>query len=169
MPRGGNNRKPKDSKIIQGTFRKDRNPANEPDPPKVDEVPRAPSHLNRWAKRWWKQQTPVLLETGVLRTVDLPSLETVAELYGQYRESQDAVYHCIDEETGARRKRSLAEYMAGRNSQTMPEYTAMTKALASYRAAAAEFGLSPVSRNRVDLREKGDEKDLLEEMIAGGR
>jgi hypothetical protein len=75
MPRGGQNRKPRQSKIIQGTFRKDRNPSREPEPSIVPEPPKPPSGLNRWARREWKRLAAELAEQGLLTIVDLAALE----------------------------------------------------------------------------------------------
>ena len=49
---------PTQTKIIRGTFRKDRAAVNEPHPEKVVEVPRPPSYLSKYAKNGynWKEQ-----------------------------------------------------------------------------------------------------------------
>ena len=97
--------------------------------------------------------------------VDWPMLELLCAAYSQYREAYDAVYHPVDPETGKRNKRTLDEYMRGRNSQTMPEYQAMKTAYQTYKSYAAEFGLSPASRNRIELPERKDEEDPMERLL----
>ena len=149
----GRPRKPTSAKIIQGNFRKDRSPKNEPQPKKVFEVPRPPSHLTRHAKKLWKSLAAELVEKGILTITDLPALEACCEIYGQYREAHEAVFHPIDSMTGKRTKRTLAEYLKGRNSQTMPEYTAMTKAFNTFKAYLIEFGMTPASRGKLDIPE----------------
>jgi len=165
MPRGGQNRKPKQLKVIQGTFRKDRNPAKEPEGTPVTEAPRAPSTLNRWGKRLWKRYAVLLIDNGVLTDLDLPALEQLCQEYGIAAELYDAVTHYVDDD-GKRKRQSMAEYLAGRNSQTMPEVAVMRQAKNALKSYLAEFGLTPASRNRIDLGKGGEkEEDPMEALL----
>ncbi|OPL13138.1 MAG: hypothetical protein AVO39_10980 [delta proteobacterium MLS_D] len=104
-----------------------------------------------------------MIDVGVLTVVDWSAFELCCEAYGQYRELHDAIYHVVED--GKRRKRGLAEYLDGRNSQTSPELTAMHKAIESFLKYSNVLGLNPVSRNRIDLKEKEKEKkDPMEDM-----
>lgn len=154
-------RAPRQLKIVRGTFRKDRNPAQEPEPTKVAHVPSAPAYLGRHAKAHWKKIASELVRAGVLTTVDLGALEILCSAYGEFREAYEAVY------TDARgNERSFREYMRGRNSQTMPEYNAMKAAKAEYKAYATEFGITPSSRNRLELKpKKGETQDPMEALL----
>jgi P27 family predicted phage terminase small subunit len=167
MSRGGHNKKPTILKLTHGTFREDRANEKEPEVKALDETPKAPSHLNNFAKNKWKELAPVLAQTKVLSEADLTMLEALCEAYGQYREAQYAVYHYKDEETGKTKKRSLAQYMSGKNSQTMPEYTAMRQALSMVKTISAEFGLSPATRSRVNAIEEAEAKDPMECLLEG--
>jgi P27 family predicted phage terminase small subunit len=147
MGKGGHNKKPTQAKIIQGTFRKDRAPAKEPKPEKVSNVPKPPAYLSKYAKKVWKDLAEELVEKGILTVVDLPALEACCE------------------ETGKKGKRTLARYMKGRNSQTMPEYTAMNKAWATFKSFLTEFGLTPASRTKLEIAEpKGKGEDPMEKL-----
>lgn len=157
MARGGQNRKPRQLKVVQGTFRKDRNPAREPEGNPITDPPRAPSTLNRWGKRLWKQVVVQLTDNGVLTDLDLPALEQLCQEYGIAAELYDAVTHYVDED-GKRKRQSIAEYLAGRNSQTMPEVAVMRQAKNAMKSYLEQFGLTPASRNRIDLG-KGEEKE----------
>lgn len=165
MPKGGHNRKPKTQKIIQGTFRSDRNPKNEPEPEKLTEAPRPPSSLNKFGKRLWKTITPKLIDLGVLTDLDLPVLEMACEAWGDYKDLKESILKPINPETGKREKQTLGEYMKGRNSQTMPEYTAMKQLYQIFKSYMAEFGVTPVSRNRITIVPKKEEKDPMEELL----
>ena len=161
-----NPRKPTRKKIIQGTFRTDRAPKNEPEPTPVGEPPKPPYYLPEAAKELWRKLATELVEKGLLTVVDVPALEICCMNYGLYRELWDTV-HCMIEDsfTGKRRRQTLAEYMDGRNSQTMPEYTNMQKAFATFKSYLIEFGLTPAARSRVDLPEKAEEpQDPVEGM-----
>jgi P27 family predicted phage terminase small subunit len=132
----------------------------------IQEVPRPPSHLNRYGKRKWKELAPVLAESRIMTENDLVALEVLCESYGQYREAQYAVYHYVDR-YGKTHKRTLGEYLRDRNSQTMPEYTAMNKALSTMRGLLAEFGMSPASRSRVSAVAENTPEDPMDELLRG--
>ena len=142
-------RLPTKTKILKGTFRANEAPKNEPAPPVLPAIPKAPSHLNRWAKQMWNYNAKELKELGMLTTLDTYSLEVLCEQYGIYRELKEAITHkTVD---GKRKKISIAQYLNCRNSQTMPEYAAMKSAFERYSSLLKEFGLSPASRSRIDL------------------
>jgi P27 family predicted phage terminase small subunit len=165
MARGGHNRKAKIIKMHHGTYRADRNPKNEPDPEVLTEIPKPPSFLHRYGKQFWKKLVPVLIEEGLLTVVDLPALEICCDLYAQWREAHDAVFRPVDPETGKKGKRSLAQYMKGRNSQTQPEYSAMKSSYQAFKSYMAEFGLSPLARNRIDIPMTKEDLDPMEELL----
>lgn len=165
MGSGGHNRKPRKSKIIHGTFRKDRNPKREPEPQAISNIPKPPSHLNRYAKKFWKSLAAELVDKGLLTVVDMAALEVCCVAYGEYRGAYDAVYRPRDPVTGRIVKRTLTEYMCNRNSQTIPEHTAMRQAWNVFKSYLVEFGLTPASRNRIELPEpKGEEADPVKRM-----
>lgn len=167
MP-GGRPRKPRQIKIIHHTFRKDRNPGREPEPPPVAAVPKPPLGLNRWARQEWKRLAPDLVEQALLTSLDLTTLEIACRLYGLSREAEEAIYHPRDPQTGRRGRRTLQQYLAGRNSQTTPELATARSAWSLYRSYLVEFGLSPASRNRIHLPEsKGAGEDPMEELLRG--
>lgn len=158
-----NPRKPRQQKIISGTFRNDRNPANEPEPSVVTQVRRPPSYLNKYGKKFWRDVCEELVDTGVLTEVDWAAFELCCDSYGMFREAHDAIYKAWDPDLGKLVKRSLAEYLCGRNSQTSPEFTAMSKGKEMFLKYANVLGLNPVARNRIDLVEKEPEvKDPME-------
>jgi P27 family predicted phage terminase small subunit len=164
MGSGGHNRKSKNQKIIEGTFRKDRNPSNEPNPPKISDILKPPSHLGKYGKKMWKKLSKTLYEEGLLTVLDDQALELICEAYDQYRQAHEAVYYIRDAQ-GKRKRRSLGEYMEGRNSQTMPEYTAMNRHFNNIAKLLKEFGMTPVARNRINLPEKKEGVDPMEELL----
>lgn len=152
-------------KVLKGTFRATEAPKNEPDPPVLHDLPKAPSHLNRWAKKMWDDNAKELKDLGMLTKLDTYSLEVLCEQYGIYRELKEAITHITDGD-GKRKKITIAQYLLGRNSQTMPEYTAMKGAFERYSALLKEFGLSPASRSRIDLPAREPERhDPMEALL----
>ena len=150
--------KPTRLKVIQGTYREDRAPENEPQPEKVLKVPRPPTYLTKYALGLWKDLAGELTAQGMLTIIDMPALEACCEAYGQYRAAHEAVFRPQDPKTGKRRNRTLAEYMEQRNSQTMPEYTAMTKAFNTFKSYLIEFGMTPASRGRISIPNSPEEE-----------
>ena len=163
---GGRPRKPRQAKIIQGTFRKDRNPGREPTPPVVPQVPKPPAGMNRWARRLWKEMAPELVEQDLLTTLDLAVLYLCCEAYGDYEEAKQAIFRPVDPKTGKRVRRSLQQYLQGRNSQTAPELAQKNRAWAIFKSYMTEFGLSPASRNRIHLPAKKEAgQDPMEKLL----
>lgn len=161
----GRPRIPRQVKVIRGTFRKDRNPSAEIPADVVRKTPRPPAHLNRYAKAMWKKIAPTLVSTRVLTEHDLVTFELLCVQYGDYRELYDAVHCEVPGQNGRKRRQTLAEYMVGRNSQTQPEYTAMQKAYQNWKSYMAEFGLSPLARNRIEHKPIEKEVDPMEELL----
>ena len=185
MPSGGKNRKPRKTKIIQGTFRKDRNPGHEPTPPVVAGPPKPPPGMNRWARALWKKLAQDLVDQQLLTTIDVATLQLTCEAYGDYQEAKQALFRPVNPQTGKRVRRSLEQYLSGvdpwmdtdefntsdfamvrRNSQTAPELAQRNRAWSIYKSYMAEFGLSPASRNRINLPERKEAgQDPMEKLL----
>ena len=88
-------KKPTQLKILQGTFRKDREPENEPEPEKIEEEINPPSHLSWMAKKKWKELVPELIELGLLTNIDLGALEICREAYAMAIEAKKAIYSLL--------------------------------------------------------------------------
>lgn len=185
MP-GGRPRKPRRTKIIQGTFRKDRNPGREPAPPIMPEV-KPPSGMNHWARRLWKDLIHDLVEQQLLTSIDVAALQLTCDAYGDYKETGRAIFRPVNPLTGKRVRRTLEQYLSGidpwmavetlspldlmglrRNSQTAPELAQRNRAWTIFKAYMTEFGLSPASRNRINVpgpKETGE--DPMEKLLHG--
>lgn len=169
----GRPKKPKKTKIIQGTFRKDREP-EAPDPPAIETAPRPPSHLGKFGKRLWKSLARELIEKHILTVLDLIALEVLCANYDTFRMAHEAVFFRIDVDPVTKRRRrkrrSLGEYLAGKSSQTIPEFIAMKTAYSNFKSFLIEFGLTPASRGRIDIPDpKPEELDPIEKMWNEGR
>lgn len=155
-------RKPKGTKVLQGTWRKDRNPANEPvvSPPPVDKMG-CPSHLNRWAKKFWVDYIHVLTNSKILTDADLPGFELLAQAWGTYKQAEHDIAH--DEITG--KKRTMVQYREARHysRRSMPEMIELNESRALFFQLSQQFGMTPVARNRIDLPTP-KEVDPLSEM-----
>jgi hypothetical protein len=74
-------RKPKGAKILQGTFRKDRENPYELDPKPLAAVPAPPPYLSTLAKKEWKRVIGWLMENKIVGTENLSYLEVYCRLY----------------------------------------------------------------------------------------
>jgi len=165
MP-AGRPRKPAQIKKLQGTYRKDQEPLNEPEPEFETTVRKAPAYLNKWAKKYWSDNARILIDMGTLTTADWDTYESLCIAWGEFMEMYDAI-HSYTDETGRRRKRTMAQYMAGQNSQTIPEYTAMNKARTEWRTIAAQFGIGASNRNKISIKEKAPDLTETEKLLRG--
>lgn len=158
----GRPRKPASVKILQGTFRADRNPVNEPqiDPPPKDKM-KCPSTLNRWGKKFWKEHVNLLADSKILTAADLPAFEMLCQAWGAFKEAEYDIHHF--EQTGT--KRTLAQYRQCRdyNRKNMPEIMEMNENRTLFGTLSAQFGMTPVARNKIDIP-KVKQTDTLSEM-----
>ncbi len=147
---GGRPRKPASVKILQGTFRKDQNPKNEPivSPPSKDKMG-APSTLNRWGKKFWKDHIDELTNCKILTAADLPAFEMLCHSWGAFKEAEHDIHH--DEATG--KKRTMAQYREARgySRKSMPEIMELNENRAQVSALCNQFGMTPVARNKIDI------------------
>lgn len=152
--------KPKIVKITQGTLRPCRESAQEPEPGDTDfETP--PKFLNESAKRFWNKYAPRFINMGTLTEVDWPIFTMLCVSYGIYKDAYNTVFTDDDN-----KKRSMREYMEGKNSQTQPEFGAMNKAFDQFCKLYGEFGVGAASRGKIDLSSKDTETvDPIEKML----
>ena len=155
-------RKPKQAKILQGTWRADRNPKNEPVvvPPPKDKMG-CPPYLNRWSKKFWNDYIHVLTNSKILTDADLPGFEMLAQAWGTFKQAEHDISH--DEITG--KKRTMVQYREARNysRRSMPEMIELNESRALFFQLSQQFGMTPVARNKIDIPQ-AKEKDLLSEM-----
>lgn len=145
----GRPRKPRAQKIVSGTFRKDRNPGQEPEfSPPVDKQLKAPTVLNKWGKKFWNQHITMLLDSGILTEADMPVFQMMCQAWGDYCEADYDIHHRSD-----KTKRTVAEYRASRgySRKAMPEVFERKESWDLFVKLAREFGMSPSSRNKIDL------------------
>lgn len=160
---GGRPRKPKALKVIQGTFRQDRNPAQEPEPsPVVAASRKAPTTLNKWAKKFWNEHIEEFAQIGLITSADLETFEMTAQTYGAWKEAEYEIYH-----DDFKRKRTIGQYMKSReyNRKNMPELIVMEKSRLDYVRLSGLIGMNPVSRNKIDIKKALPEVDPMEELL----
>ena len=151
----GRPRKPTMTKVLQGTFRKDRQPEREPEYERPSNRVKPPVYLNKWAKEYWKDHVQELVDTGVMTDQDIPLYTMLSESYGEWRMYHEMVMHNPDGTD-----RTLDEYFNERNyfMSKMPEWISYNNSYDRYAKLCAKFGLSPSDRGKIDLGAKKEEE-----------
>lgn len=145
MPRGGpHNRKPTALKVLRGTDRPDRQPVNEPKPRPI--APEMPAALDRWAKRCWKYNAPILERLGLLTEADRDVFAAYCRAYGRY------------EKANRRLARVEREHPDDIDVIRKAEVS-VEKAEHAMRLLAGEFGLTPAARGRLSVAPEVNDDD----------
>jgi len=149
----GRKPKPAELKIVQGTFRKDRD--NPRKPAAHGYLNEPPEHLNEEQKQIWRQAIEDAPK-ALLKKIDLSNFEVWVVSYSTYRECQRLLA-----------KTSQVMKTTHGNWITNPILTNMNKQAQLMLKAASEMGFTPASRSRVTADE-GAEVDNPWARLADG-
>ncbi len=139
MPRGGHNAKPRQLKILEGTYRRDRDrggsgwAATRVGP----EIPEHLAWLSPEAKEEWARVAPWLVQNGLLTVLDRQLFAVYCETVGMYRQCQPII----------ERDGLVVDTPRGRRPH--PLLRVVARCQQDIRAIAAQFGLTPSSRARL--------------------
>lgn len=150
--------KPRALKLLEGTFRPDRDEGM-PDPEPVVEVPATPKWLRKDGRAEWKRVATELVRLDVLTLVDLAALEGYCAAYDRAVRADRAL------------SRGALTMKTPQGLIQRPEVAIARTAWAEARRWAQEFGITPASRSRVphaDDKDKGKKKDPWDQ-VAGAR
>jgi len=156
--------KPTSLKVIEGNPGKRPLSANEPKPRPL--APRRPSWLNREGKKMWKQLAPELERLGLLTVVDGQAFAAACQSYGVWVECE-RFFKKKNPDTGRPYGRTY-EYTnkhGDTNVIERPEVKIGQKALEAFRAFCSEFGLTPASRTRINVKLAEGELDPMEALL----
>lgn len=151
--RGGHNRKSGTLHKLQGTARADRHAKATPKPEPV--APRCPRWLDREAKKEWGRLAPRLEKLGLLTALDMVMFAMVCSTFSLWRRLDEQIERegpVIEGHRGIKRKHPLV----GARTQTAALLLTLSR----------EFGLTPLSRQRLVLPEIDDEDDDPEGFFA---
>ncbi|MEZ4699249.1 MAG: phage terminase small subunit P27 family [Rhodothermales bacterium] len=143
MGRRGPAPKPTKLKLLQGTYRKDRANTNEPEPEAA--VPKCPSFLKGEARREWRRIVPELQEMGLLSRIDRAALCGYCASWETLVESDKVI--SAEGRTIVNAKGQLVAH---------PEMAIRSRAMDQLRGYMVEFGMTPASRARIHVPEKGN-------------
>jgi len=140
----GRKKTPTRLKMLQGTYRKDRAPANEVFP--EDKIPDPPKFLSKEAKREWSRMSVALFSLGLLSEIDRSALSLYCQAWGRVEK-----YEKIIAEKGELYKTQNGEV------RVSPVMSILNTAYTQLYKLITEFGLSPAARTRISTK-KGTEK-----------
>lgn len=137
-------KKPTPLKILQGTFRKDRD-GPEPEFTIAAEPPAPPAFLSRDGKAHWRELSPELHRLGLLTVVDVNALAMLCATWARIRRIERA----LDAE---------GQVIVGVKGKPVrhPLGPELHQQQAHYLKLLTEFGLTPASRGRVSFKGSTD-------------
>lgn len=133
----GRKPKPTHLKLLEGSVA--RKNSGEPQPERS--IPTCPQHLSPSAKTEWKRLARLLSRLGILTRLDRAALAAYCQAYGRWVEAEHKL----------RETPALLKMPSGYVQQN-PWLTIATKHLEIMHKYLSEFGLSPVSRSRVNIK-----------------
>jgi P27 family predicted phage terminase small subunit len=140
MNHAGRPPKPTHLKVLQGTLRKHRK-RNEPEPEIA--LPECPPHLEGEAKSEWESMSEQLFSLGLLTRIDKAALAGYCQAWADWVEA-------MHELKRGKVLRAKTGYPI-----LSPWWSIANKANEQMRAYLTEFGLTPASRSRIDLKGPG--------------
>jgi P27 family predicted phage terminase small subunit len=156
--------KPTSYKILSGEPNKSRINFNEPQPTGKTTPPK---FLNHWAKNEWKRIVPELERLGLFTKVDRASLAAYCQVYGRWVETENKINELTTkaiESGGDASNAYLLKTQAG-NVIISPLLSVANRCLEQMKTFLVEFGMTPVSRSRINLAQKDKDIDPLEELL----
>ena len=161
MGRRGPPAKPTATKVLEGTFRKDRAQKHEPKP-KL-ETPSVPNWLNAEAKREWRRIVPLLESLNLMTKPDRAALAGYCQAYSRWRQAE----RILDAEGLTMSYTTQTGYQIW---QARPEVAIAQQSSKLMKAFLSEFGLTPASRTRINAPPPAEEKkDKAKEFMFGPR
>jgi P27 family predicted phage terminase small subunit len=142
----GRKKKPSDQKKAAGTYRKDRNFADELTFESLDQKPEAPKFLKEYGKQEWDRIVPQLWSRGILSETDFSIITA----------------YCLEMELYYRDRKLVdggAEYTMDDKGRVIihPAVKAGNQHLINALKIASEYGLTPSSRTRISVGKAKEE------------
>ena len=148
---------PTNLKVLSGNPGKRPLPNNEPKPEPI--APDCPEWLHEDAKTEWQRIAPQLERLGLLTQIDMTILAGYCESWAQYKKAIEFI-HKHGEAFPIKDENGKIKYL-----QQVPQVSIANKALANVKAIAAEFGMTPSSRGRIQVPGLEDE-DEMEQLLS---
>jgi len=133
-------KKPSQLKKLQGTYRADRHPVNEMQPPEVKDIETPIGLSNEFAVSEWMKQTKILSNLGMLIETDTSLLLAYCNEMGKYFECQEVI-----------KSEGLIFTTPNGHLMPRPEASEGNKALANAIKLSDKFGFNPAARTKIEM------------------
>ena len=153
MPRGGHNKKSNRLKVLEGSPRAQREDRTMK--PKPIFPSKAPRGTPKYARLFWNTYAPILTEQGVLKETDKPSWEVLCGIYNTIKTCEETL-----EKEGL-----TIEGKRGGENVKHPCISILNQARQLYRLQAAQFGLDPTSRERMEIVDINHEESPMAKIL----
>ena len=154
MGKRGPKPKPTELKVLEGNPGKRPLPENEPKPAPL--MPDPPEWIDEEAKKFWEKYAPKLNKLGLLTEIDGPAFTATAESWAEWVNYKKDI-----------KKNGIKNISDSGYEQQRVEVILAKKALDNVKSFLAEFGMTPSSRSRIDLKLPGDEGEDMNDLLTG--
>lgn len=128
-----------------------RKPKLKPDANALTRAPVAPAQLDQFGKEEWRRVMPFLVDRQIVTKVDLTGVETYCDMISTIRKTRLLMQRAL---------KAAAKEDNGDSSEYQKLFGVVNRASVTARQLAAEYGLTPVSRQKLgELMEDGDDSD----------
>jgi P27 family predicted phage terminase small subunit len=141
----GRPRKPTHQKILEGTYRPDREPSNPLPLECLESVPNAPSYLTKSGQKVWRIVADRLQKLGVLYDIHQEMLGMYCNEVGLYQEMSLEIKKKLED------GRRLYNSPAGRDPKKIPELRIRDDALKHAMQLGARFGFTLADIKQINL------------------
>ena len=150
-------RKPTNLKVLEGNPGKRPLPENEPKPTPI--APKRPSWLTGEGKKIWEKLAPELEKLGLLTSIDGEAFAAACQAWKDYVDCQKII---------KKHGRTYTYKNQGgfENETERPEVKVANKALEQFRSFCREFGLTPASRAKIEVKTEDGEEDPMEKLLS---
>ncbi len=131
---------------------------NKKEPKPNIEIPECPSHITGLAKQEWDRVTVHLQKMGVISQIDRAVLSAYCTAYKDYVEAEQKI----------KKEGEVIFYDSGSAAQN-PRVGIKNKAMEKLIRIAAEFGMTPSSRSRLEVDSLPGDEDEMKKLLLGGK
>jgi P27 family predicted phage terminase small subunit len=152
-------RKPKPTHLKLVTGNPGKRKLNEAEPLPASVLPSPPPHLGDEAKVEWGRISEELYRLGLLTGVDRTALAAYCQAYARWVQAEKAIAKMAEKDqlTGG-----LMIKTSNGNAIQNPLVGIANKAMADMVRYAAEFGMTPSARSRINVEPPGETQDPAE-------
>lgn len=148
-------RRPKPTALKRLAGNPGKRPLNEREPQPVVKIPACPRHLTGEARREWRRISAELVLLGVVTVIDRAALAAYCTAWARW----------VDAETQVAKLGTIVRTSNGNLIQN-PYLAVANRAMEQMTRLAAEFGMTPSSRSRVQVAEPDAVPSLAELLFA---